>query len=189
MLEAIGGDGIAFDAQARLCQLGCLDLQDWLDIGLSERAATRVQAAFELAKRLPFAPRIQRPECRTPEQVMAILAPRLGQVEREELWLLYLDPHSSLIGAPFQVSIGDVDGTEVPVRAVLHEAIRRRALSMIMVHNHPSGSTCPSAADRAVTTKTCQAGRQLEISLCDHIIVGRGGGFYSLRRQEPSLFR
>jgi DNA repair protein RadC len=59
----------------------------------------------------------------------------------------------------------------------------------VAVHNHPGGDPAPSAADRAVTRRLCEAGRAIDVPLRDHLIVGANGRFTSLFRDEPGLFR
>ncbi|MCK6490614.1 MAG: hypothetical protein L6R48_20365 [Planctomycetes bacterium] len=55
--------------------------------------------------------------------------------------------------------------------------------------NHPTGDTAPSAADAAVTRRLVAAGRAVDVPLVDHVIVTTSGGFLSLRRDQPELFR
>ena len=66
------------------------------------------------------------------------------------------------------------DGAEVYPREVARAALRHNAAAIIVTHNHPSGSTEPSAADRAVTLHLRDALAMLEIRLLDHFIIGDG---------------
>jgi len=111
----------------------------------------------------------------------------LGDVEA--MWCLPLDARSRLIGEPIQTSLGDIDGTDAGPRAFFRPALRRAAASVIAVHNHPSGEPDPSPADRAVTKRLAEAGRVVDVQLNDHVILGHGGRFTSLRRDCPHLFR
>jgi DNA repair protein RadC len=63
------------------------------------------------------------------------------------------------------------------------------ASSCIAIHNHPSGDPAPSAADRAVTMQLIAAGRHLGVPLNDHLVIGDGGRFSSLRRLHPECWR
>ena len=67
---------------------------------------------------------------------------------------------------------GTIDGAEVHPREVVRRALRCNAAAMIVAHNHPSGSTEPSAADRAVTARLKQALALVDVRLLDHIVVG-----------------
>ena len=57
-------------------------------------------------------------------------------------------------------------------RDIFMAAIRHRAVSIALIHNHPSGDPTPSPADLEMTERVCEAGRLLEIRLIDHIIIG-----------------
>ena len=66
---------------------------------------------------------------------------------------------------------GTIDGTEVHPREVVRRALRCNAAAVIVAHNHPSGSTEPSAADRAVTARLKQALALVDVRVLDHIVV------------------
>lgn len=156
--------------------------------GLGPAKASELAAAFELARRLGSAALRERPELRQPELVAGLLAPLATGLPHEEFWCLPCDPRLRLIGEPRVVSRGDVDGTDAPPRAFFRLALQAGASGTIAVHNHPSGDPGPSAADRALTRSLVQAGRLLGLPLHDHLILGDGGRFTSLRRDEPGLF-
>lgn len=147
----------------------------------------RLLLAFTLHRRL-LTDRLEvRSACRTSEAIARIMLP-LVLIDHERLWCLPLDPHCHLIGEPIEVARGDVDGTDAGPRACCRIALQTGAVSMVVVHNHPSGDPSPSAADRAVTRRLASAGRTIEVPLQDHVICTSGGSWISLRRQEPELF-
>ena len=157
--------------------------------GLGPAKATELAAAFELANRVANATRRrERPKLNSPEATIAHLG-ELVLLDHERFWCLPLDPRSALIGEPRQVSQGDVDGTDAGPRAFFRAALTAGATTCIAVHNHPSGDPSPSAADRAVTIRLVAAGRAVDVLLVDHMIIGDGGRFVSLRRDCPELFR
>ena len=174
---------------------GWLGLAAWDAVGLqtafgvSSRSATMVAGVIEVSRRLARSRRGARPLLQTPEQVSALLGNDLALLPHEELWCLPLDPRSRLIGPPRVVSRGDVDGTEAGPRAFLRLALIAGASSAIAVHNHPTGDPAPSAADRAVTLRLVAAGRAIDLPVVDHVVIGDGGRFVSLRRETPELFR
>lgn len=100
---------------------------------------------------------------------------------------LYLDGRHRAIGHAI-VSIGTATSSLVHPREVFQSAVLLGAVAVIIVHNHPSGDTSPSAEDCAVTKRISEAGRILGISLIDSLIVSRDGGFYSLQAERPELF-
>lgn len=76
------------------------------------------------------------------------------------------------------ISVGLVNRTIVHPREVFAPAIEDRAQSIIISHNHPSGSTDPSPEDHEITDRLIKAGEILGIQVLDHVIVGKGR-FYS----------
>lgn len=156
--------------------------------GLGQAKAGEIAAAFELARRLARAARRDRPRLSTPEEVAAILAPELSTLRQEQFYCLALDTRSRLLGEPRLLSRGDIDGTEAGPRLFYRAALAAGASSAIAVHNHPTGDPSPSAADLAVTKRLAAAGRTLDIPLVDHVVIGDGGRFSSLRREHPHLF-
>ena len=69
---------------------------------------------------------------------------------------------------------GTLDGAEVYPREVLKRCLAHNAAALIVGHNHPSGSSEPSAADRAVTLRLRDALALVEIRLLDHFVIGDG---------------
>ncbi len=86
------------------------------------------------------------------------------------------------------VSIGTLDTVLASPREVFRVAVITAAASIIVMHNHPSGDSCPTDNDIRVTRRLLKAGDFLEIKLLDHIVVGQGntsslrelGYFYSV---------
>lgn len=151
--------------------------------------AERIAAATDIVRRVSRAGRRERPSMRMPEEVHGLLGPIMAPMRHEEFWCLPLDPRSRLIGEPLVISRGDVDGTDAGPRAFFRAALSAGAATCIAVHNHPSGDASPSAADRAVTQRLVGAGRTVDVTLVDHVVIGDGGRFESLRRMDPGLFR
>lgn len=96
---------------------------------------------------------------------------KLGSREREVFAAAMLDTRHRLIDYA-ELFFGTVDGAEVHPREVVKQALRQNAAAVIVAHNHPSGETEPSAADRTVTARLKQALALVDIRLLDHVIVG-----------------
>lgn len=96
----------------------------------------------------------------------------------EEFNVLLLDRAQRAIGI-FRASQGGTTATIVDPKLVFGAAIKCRANSIIVAHNHPSGQLRPSHADTAITTKLVQAGKLLDLPVLDHIILAPEGGYYS----------
>ena len=89
---------------------------------------------------------------------------------REYFYALLLNRANKLLGF-YQVSMGGITGTVVDPRIVFQAALKANASSIILVHNHPSGNTQPSDADRDITKKLKSGGSFLDIPVLDHLIV------------------
>jgi DNA repair protein RadC len=122
-----------------------------------------------------------------PEAVFGYCRLLLAGERREKLHALYLDKSFRLI-AQECLQVGTVDHVAVYPREVMGRAIQHAATSIILVHNHSSGNSRPSGADIAMTRELERAGRYLQISLADHIIVG-GSGNFSFRNNGLLPFR
>jgi len=68
---------------------------------------------------------------------------------------------------------GSLNTTVVRVAEVSREAIRSNSAGFIVVHNHPSGDPTPSPEDVRVTEMLVEAGALLDISVLDHVVIGR----------------
>lgn len=159
-LDAVGG-------LSALCVAGPALLE------LDDDAHARVDALLELAARLhapaPMPDRVERAE-----DVVAYFTPRVALATQESFWVVLLDARGRPIGQ-HEIARGTLTACLVHPREVFAPALRRRAASVIVVHNHPSGDAAPSAEDRALTERLASAGALLGIPLLDHIVVARGG--------------
>ena len=97
---------------------------------------------------------------------------------REEMYVLYLNRNNEILGY-HQLSMGGINGTVADVRLLFAVAVKALASSVILAHNHPSGNLKPSNADINLTKKVKEAGRVLDISVLDHLIVTKED-YYSL---------
>ena len=104
---------------------------------------------------------------------------QLRHEERELLICMMLDVHNNLI-CDTVVSKGTSTASLVSSREVFTDAIRYRAVSIILVHNHPSGAPNPSMEDDMVTVNIYEAGKVLDIGLLDHLVIG-DRDYYSYR--------
>ena len=81
------------------------------------------------------------------------------------------------------ISRGTVNASVMTPREILIEALRCCAVSMVLVHNHPSGDPSPSRADLMLTERVKEAGVLIGITLIDHIIIG-DRRYLSFREQK-----
>lgn len=110
------------------------------------------------------------PALRSPEAVRAWLRLRCADLEHEVFIVLYLDVQNHLIEDE-EIFRGTLTHTSVYPREVVKSALARNAASLLFAHNHPSGSTEPSTADRALTQALKQALAVVDVRVLDHFIV------------------
>lgn len=96
----------------------------------------------------------------------------------ESFNILLLDRSNRVLGM-CPISSGGISGTVVDLKLVFAAALKGRASSIILAHNHPSGNLKPSLADIELTKKIKKAGELLEIAVLDHVILSPDGEYYS----------
>lgn len=121
-----------------------------------------------------------RPQIRSSQDAYWVLesnwSDQIGLVE--EFNILLLD-RSNRVMAMSNISKGGTSGTVVDQKIVFATALKGRASSLILSHNHPSGHLKPSRMDIDLTERFQQAGKILGIAVLDHLILSPEGGFYS----------
>ncbi len=116
------------------------------------------------------------PDLTSPDTVAAYLKLRLAPQEHEVFAVIFLDAKHRV--SAFEVLFhGSIDSTSVYPRQVVKRSLVHNAAAAILVHNHPSGCTEPSLADRALTARLKDALALVEVRVLDHFIVGKGHPF------------
>ncbi|EHP4799773.1 DNA repair protein RadC [Salmonella enterica subsp. enterica serovar Sangera] len=98
---------------------------------------------------------------------------RLARQEREIFMALYLDNQNRLLEHE-TLFLGTINNTEVHPREIVKSALRHNAAAVILAHNHPSGVTDASKADRTITNRIVNALDLVEVRVLDHFIIGDG---------------
>jgi len=117
----------------------------------------------------------------SPSRVVDFCLFRLKGEGEEKFMVIYLNVKNEVMDYEV-IQEGTVDRSVVYPRRVAEKALRRRAASVIVVHNHPSGHPDPSPEDKRITRELVEALKPLEIRLLDHIIVGKRG-YFSFREK------
>ncbi|QHO79845.1 hypothetical protein CPT31_01970 [Enterobacter hormaechei] len=105
--------------------------------------------------------------------VRDMLRLQMAGLEREVFMVLYLDNQHRLLESE-TFFFGTINQTEVHAREIVKGALRHNAAAVILAHNHPSGCTDPSHADRTITQRLIQALGLVDVRVLDHLIAGRG---------------
>ena len=154
--------------------------------GIGRVKANQLVTVMEVARRVVGQQAGEAPLLSRAEFVAAYFQPLVAGLEVEKFWVLCLNRKNRLIKR-VEVTSGTATAALAHPREVFRSAIRESAASVVCVHNHPSGDPAPSAPDLHVTRQLREAAKAVEISLLDHVIVGRSGsdplgrGYYSFR--------
>ncbi len=143
------------------------------DLGLPLVKCMQIIAAGELGRRFFHRNGSGAATIRTAADVFEY-AVSMRTLPKEHLRGLYLNSHYQVVHDEL-LSIGTIDASIIHPREVFKPALQYSAAAVILVHNHPSGVTTPSDADRAVTEQLREAGSLLCIDLIDHVIVSAEG--------------
>ena len=106
-----------------------------------------------------------------PREVALYYMEDLRHRRQEMALVVMLDTRGRLLGDEV-ISSGTVNGTVIGVREIFISALNHRAVSIILIHNHPSGEPDPSPEDISLTQRVRDAGSVIGIPLLDHIIIG-----------------
>ena len=147
--------------------------------GIGSVKAIQILCLSELAKRLSKAEAQSGLNFSAPETIAQYYMEDMRHRKKEAMKLLLLNSKTKLIGES-ELSLGTVNTTLVSPREVFVEALRRNAVAVILLHNHPSGDPTPSKQDILITRRVTEAGRLIGVELLDHIIIG-DNCFISLR--------
>jgi len=175
LLELCGGNGL----QA-LWSMGMEQLKQLPGIGRVK--AIQILCACELAKRLARGKRILGTKISSPEDIISYYNIHLKYHEKEHLILLILDSKNRVISEEI-LSIGTICSTIADPREIFCMALKKNGVSIILLHNHPSGDPFPSTEDIHSTKQIIAAGKLIGIPLNDHIIIGQNS-YVSLRGEN-----
>lgn len=149
-----------------------ISVQDLMKIhGIGQVKAVQLKCIGELSKRIARTAARPQMVMNNPSSVASYYMEELRHEEQEVVICMMSDVKGHFLGDKV-LTRGTATGSLVTPREIYMEALRRHAVSLILVHNHPSGDPTPSPDDMQVTARIYQAGELLGIHLLDHIIIG-----------------
>ena len=116
-----------------------------------------------------------------PEKAAAYYMEQLRRLPQEQLLVVFLNSRLHLV-RECVVSVGTANASVVTPREILMEALRSRAVSFLMLHNHPGGDPEPSQEDILLTRRVREAADIMGIRLTDHLVIGDGRYVSLLKR-------
>jgi len=160
-----------------LVELGKLSVKEMMRIpGIGEAKAIAIVAALELGRRRQASLPPEKVALGSSIETAHFLRVKLKDYHREVFAVMFLN-RANKINHFEIISEGGITGTVADPRVILKKALEENAVSIILCHNHPSGSLKPSRADEELTSKIKEAAKFLDIKVMDHIIVSEDGYF------------
>lgn len=155
-----------------LLSLNHLTVPELMEIpGIGQVKAIQLQCIAELSRRMAASVSVRKESFREARDVADYYMEMLRHEEREYLHMMMLDVKGNLLREE-RLSSGTVNQSLLSVREIFGTALRNRAVRIVLVHNHPSGDPTPSEEDIRVSRRVRRLGRQLEVELLDHVIIG-----------------
>ncbi len=173
LMEGFGGlNQIAEASIAELKQIS----------GVGTATAERIQAAFELSRRLIDSVSEERPRIGNPDDVYMLVRAEYQGQKQEILKALLLNTQKRILKIE-TIFVSTPNFSVVHPREIYRVALRHNAASIILTHNHPSGSPEPSLEDIQATKEIAEAGKIIGLPLLDHVIIGNGD-YISLKEKK-----
>ena len=170
-------------ANNNLFLLGNLTLEDLKKVkGIGEAKAISIAAALEIGRRRKDSEPPKKVKIDSSKSAYEYIYQDLSDLPHEEFYVVYLKRSNEVI-EKMSLSKGGLAGTVVDVRIILKRAIELQASALVLFHNHPSGNLKPSGADLDITKKIIEAGKFMDISVLDHLIIGHNK-YLSLRDEN-----
>ena len=149
------------------------DSRQWEELrGLGAAKIAKIRAAIEIGRRFREDEiKEDQPRLRSSQDIVDILMPRMRDLKIEVFKAVFLNSQNRIIEI-IDISEGTVNRASPFIREIFQKALSRFAVSLVCVHNHPSGDVTPSPEDRQFTADLHAAGKLLGVKLLDHIIIG-----------------
>ncbi|HUV75556.1 MAG TPA: DNA repair protein RadC [Dehalococcoidales bacterium] len=139
--------------------------------GIGPHSTFGIKLVQEVAKEFLKEKILDKPFYKSPQEVFDYLYHSMRDLKKELFKVIYLNSQNQIIDTA-DLFEGTVNGSSVSPREIMEGAIKYNAVSLIFVHNHPSGSPEPSVSDKELTRELAYAGKIMHIKVLDHIIIG-----------------
>ena len=162
-------------------RLDTISVPEFMELGLEEQEAVALVSMAKVLKR-SLIKKSERESIYSSEHLGKKLIAQIGHKEQEHLMAIYLNNQNQIVDERV-ISIGTRNRSLASPSDILRYALRCNASSIIVAHNHPSGSVTPSGNDRDFTRAIMECCKLFEIVLLDHVVVGRDT-YYSFREKD-----
>ena len=145
--------------------------------GVGPAKATRIAAAFEIARRLAYNVPEEPPEYDGDQLARELIAVHARQMQ-ERLGAVFLDSRRRVLKRR-EIYVGTINSACVSARDIMRYVFAERAVALVLYHNHPSGSPTPSHEDLVFTERMKTTLEMIDVKLLDHLVIG-AHGYYSM---------
>lgn len=142
--------------------------------GIGETVVTALKLVEAAAQKLALGKILDKPILSNWQALIDYCQIQMAHQKKEQFRILFLDRQNRLIADEKQQE-GTIDHTPVYPREVIKRALELHSTAIILVHNHPSGDPTPSRDDIDMTKRIAEAGKQLGVTLHDHLIISKSG--------------
>lgn len=157
--------------------------QELLEVrGIGTTKAIQIEAVMELIRRYSREAFGERICMKSSKDIADFMRPEIGNLDHEEIWVLFLNRANILIHSERMTS-GTDTASLFDVRKIIKTALLENANSLILCHNHPSGNLIPSLQDDQITQRLKEACGFMSISMLDHVIL-TSAAYYSYRDES-----
>ena len=161
----------------RINDLGKMNMDELMRFnGIGEAKAISIIAALELGRRRKAEEMPTKSQVKSSRDAYEALAPHIADLGHEEFMILLMNRNNQIMGFE-RISSGGVAGTVVDPKIIFKRALDKKASSIILAHNHPSGNLKPSSQDIKLTKSLVASGALLDLPILDHLIITEQGFF------------
>ncbi|KAB8310534.1 JAB domain-containing protein [Erwinia endophytica] len=161
-----------FGSLYQLMTAGKASFRNIKGVGLAKFA--QLNAIAELGRRFFTCNEVLEHQCvESSADMLSYLRSTLAHREREIFMVVFLDNQHQMLHK-CEMFAGTINSVEVHPREIVREALKHNAAALILAHNHPSGFSRPSKADKDITRHIVSACQLLNIRVLDHLVIGHG---------------
>jgi len=144
--------------------------------GIGPQNAFGIKLAQEVAREFLKEKIIDKPIYKSAQEIFDYLYHSMRDLKKEVFKVIYLNSQNQIIDTA-DLFEGTVDSSVILPREVMESAIKHNAVSLLFVHNHPSGNPEPSRSDKELTRDLVYAASIMRVKVLDHIIIGNNRYF------------
>ena len=144
--------------------------------GIGEAKAVSIAAALELGRRCSITSVQERDTISNSKEAYEHFLPLIDDPTKEHFLVAYLNQGNKVIKVE-RISTGSITNTIADPKVIFKKALLKDATAIMLCHNHPSGIARPSGEDKKVTQKIVSAGKIMDISILDHLMIGENSYF------------